>query len=182
MSETISRIKELRDQRQLTDVIFKVNGAEKPAHKIFLAAVSRFCEAQFLGEWGRLLERGATIELEDITFSTLSTMVDFAYTGEFVGPQLKDPKDSNEIADALDELLDLLDGTDMWLLKRLHDLTQDFLTSPPYSATFVRVDNVEAVLERCENANAARLVKHCQDFLAIPSNREFAVALRSAGE
>ena len=166
MSEAMSKIRQLRDQGQLIDVIFEAEGVEKHAHKIFLVAVSDYCMIKFSGEWGRLSERGEHVRVEGIRFSTLSTMVDFAYTGEFVEPQLKDPKDENEVADVLDELLDLLDGTDLWQLARLHDMVENFLLSTSIVPIYVRPDNVKEVTERAENGRALRLVKHCRDFIA----------------
>ena len=105
-------------------------------------------------------------------------MIDFAYTGEFHWPELQDPENNNaEIADRLDELLDLLDGTNMWMLDRLHGMTQDFLTSQSWSAVYVRVDNVNGIKERAQGARASRLVKHCEDFES--ANSEFVEALRN---
>lgn len=168
MAQSMAKIRRLRDQSQLTDVIFKAEGLEKPAHKIFLAAVSEYCEAQFLGAWGRQLEHNATIDIADMKFGTLSTMVDFAYSGEYRGPELQSPADSDEIAgeilDTLTDLLDLLDGTNRWLLGGLHAMVENFLLTKPNSWTYIRPDTVDFVEERAEGARAARLVGYCQDF------------------
>lgn len=176
LATAMGEMRQLRDQNQLVDVYFEAQGEKKPAHKIVLAAVSEYCQKQFAGPWGRILEHQATIHVEDLRFSTLSQMIDFAYTGDFEWPELKDSRDDVEIGDTLGMLLDLLDGTDRWLLQRLHDMTDNFLTSLPYSAIYVRVDTVEWVKERAEGARALRLVKHCEDFFR--DNEEFVVALR----
>lgn len=160
----MAEMRDLKDQQQLTDVVLEAEGIQHPAHKIVLAAVSKFCKAQFAGEWGRLLQHQATIRLEGLRATTLSQMIDFAYTGDFKWPQLQDPENNTEIADRLDEILDLLDGTNMWMLDRLHGMTQDFLTSQSWSAIYVRVDNVSGVKERAQGARASRLLKHCEDF------------------
>jgi hypothetical protein len=175
MSESMTKIIKLRDEGQLTDVTFKAEGIEKSAHKIFLVAVSEYCEAKFSGAWGRLSERGETVLVEDITSNTLSTMIDFAYTGEYIGPQLKDPNNNDEIADVLDELLDLLDGSNMWLLTRLHTKVEDFLLEAGNSKDYVRVDNVVDVRECADHARALRLRKHCEDF--IEANRSLVEAV-----
>lgn len=60
MSEAMSKIRQLRDEGQLIDIIFKAEGTEKHAHKIFLVAVSDYCKAKFSGEWGRLSEQEKT--------------------------------------------------------------------------------------------------------------------------
>ena len=168
MTHSMVKIRRFRDQSQLTDVIFMAEGCKKPAHKIFLAAVSEYCEAQFLGVWGRQLEHNATINIEDMTFSTLSSMVDFAYSGEFQRPELKNPMDSDEIGDeilrVLTDLFDLLDGTNRWLLGSLHTMVEEFLLASPHSWTYIRPDTVEFVKERADRANASRLVTYCEAF------------------
>lgn len=179
LAAAMAEMRDLRDQNQLTDVILEAEGIQHPAHKIVLAAVSKYCKAQFAGEWGRLLQHQATIHLEELRATTLSQMIDFAYTGDFQWPQLQDPEDNTEIADRLDELLDLLDGTNMWMLDRLHGMTQDFLTSQSWSAIYIRVDNVNEIRERAQGARAGRLVKHCEDFEL--ANSEFVEAFRNEG-
>ena len=168
MAQSMAKIRKFRDQSQLTDVIFKAEGREKPAHKIFLAAVSEYCEGQFLGVWGRQLEHNAAINIEDMTFNTLSCMVDFAYSGEYHGPELKNPIDSDEIAgeilEVLTDLFDLLDGTNRWLLGSLHVMVENFLLTSPHSWTYIRPDTVDFVKERAEGANASRLVSYCEAF------------------
>ena len=165
----MSIIRKLREQSLLTDVIFRVQDRDKSVHKIFLVAVSKFCEKQFLGEWGRTLERDPIITVKGISFSALSAMIDFAYTGEFVAPVVNDPTDRDEIANALDEVLDLLDSTDMWLLTRLHDLAQDFLLTPGVSEKYISVDNVSGVKKRAEESGATRVVSHCEELIRLNS-------------
>lgn len=127
MAASVAKMRELRDQEILIDVIFEVDGQEKKAHRIVMAAVSAYCQAQFSGEWGRSLQQVTKIRLEDIKYKTLSQMVDFAYSGEINWPTLTDRTNNEEIAEKLDELLDLLQATDMWFLTRLHDITEYFI-------------------------------------------------------
>lgn len=176
LAESMSAMVKLRDCGLLVDITFEAGGQRKPAHRVVLAAVSEYCKAQFAGPWGNLLEHQATVHLVDVTLFTLSQMVDFAYTGDIDWPELKDSGDNEEISTNLGQLLDLLDGTDMWLLRRLHSMTEYFLTSQPYSGIYVRVDTVEEVKERAESARAHRLVKYCEGFWA--DNEEFVVAMR----
>lgn len=179
LAATMAEMRVLRDQDQLTDVVLVAEGTKYPAHKIVLAAVSGYCKAQFAGEWGRILKDKAEVHLKELRALTLSQMVDFAYTGEVQWPQLQDAEDNTEIAERLDELLDLLDGTDMWMLDRLHGMTQDFLTSQSWSAIYVRVDNVNGVKERAQSARANRLLKHCEEFES--ANSDFVEAFKNEG-
>ena len=168
MAQAMVKMRTFRERSQLTDVIFKAEGREQPAHKIFLAAVSEYCEAQFLGPWADHLEHNAVIDIEDMTSATLSSMVDFAYSGEFRAPELRHPPDSDEagaeILAALTGLLDLLDGTNRWLLRGLHVAVEDFLATRPHAWTYVRPDTVEFVRGRAEGARAPRLVAYCEAF------------------
>jgi len=176
LAEAMSTMVTLRDQGLFVDIIFEAGGQKKPAHRLVLAAVSDYCKGHFAGHWGRLLEHQAIVHLQDISFLTLTQMVDFAYTGNIKWPELKDACDNEEIGANLGQLLDLLHGTDMWLLQRLHDMTETFLISPHNSAIYVRVDTVDDVKLRAESARAHRLVKHCEDFL--DTNKELVVAIR----
>ena len=168
MAQAMVKMRAFRERSQLTDVIFKAEGREVPAHKIFLAAVSEYCEAQFLGPWADHLAHNAVIDIEDMTSATLSSMVDFAYGGEFRAPELRRPPDSDEagaeILAALTGLLDLLDGTNRWLLRGLHGAVEDFLATRPHAWTYVRPDTVDFVRGRAEGARAPRLVAYCEAF------------------
>lgn len=128
MDTAMAEIRNLRDQQEFIDIIFEAEGERKPAHKIFMAAVSQYCRAQFMGEWGRQLQQQQKIiRLHDIRYKTLSEMVDFAYTGTVDWPPLADQTDTDEVASRLDDLLDLLQATDMWFLDRLHQIAEDYI-------------------------------------------------------
>ena len=178
MITTMKEILDLRDQRQLIDVVFEAEGREKPAHRIFLAAVSGYCRAQFSGEWGLILSSQAKIQIPDMRFATLSQMVDFAYTSKIDWPKVEDPADTDEVAKALDELLDLLQATDMWLLAILHIMTENEIIDN--ATIYIRPDNVESVREIAKDANALGLVGHCDTF--VKDNASFVAAMRDAEE
>jgi len=109
MAKPLDKIRTFKDQGQLTDITFEAEGRQKHANRNFLAASSIYCHTQFLGEWSKHTPQ-KSIVIEGIAFKTLSTMVDFGYTEIFTGPRLKDPEDIEEVAEVLDELLDLLEG------------------------------------------------------------------------
>ena len=109
-------MRDLRDQDLLVDVVFEAEGKTQRAHRVVLAAVSEYCRAQFAGPWGENLQNKATVKLEHFNFLTLSQMVDFAYTEQIAWPELGDSSDNAAIEANLGVLLDLLDGTNMWLL------------------------------------------------------------------
>lgn len=129
MASAMAKIRHLRDQHEFVDVIFEAEGQCKPAHRIFMVAVSDYCKAQFAGGWGRLLKpQKIKIQLEDMTFKALSQMVDYAYTGEVLLP-MKEPEDNEELATQLDECLELLEGANRWLIDRVHILAEEHILS-----------------------------------------------------
>lgn len=163
----VENFKRLRSQSKMFDVVFSARDGsgseiwrEVSAHKYALAGVSKYCETQFSGPWNALLANGQKIVIEDIAHKTLNCMVEFAYTGSRDWVPLTPTSDPQAIADRIDELLDLLQGSDMWIIPRLHAITEEhFLT---YFHTYVRADNVEAVLEQVKAVRANYLVEACK--------------------
>ena len=92
-----------------------------------MAAVSQYCRAQFSGAWGDLLTDRARIPVEDMSYSTLTLIVDSAYTTKPTWLSLQDPADNDEIAERLDEVLALLQATDRWLMDELHEIAEDYI-------------------------------------------------------
>ena len=153
----------LRAQGELLDVNFVAEGKSTPAHKLAMAGVSAYCKAQFSGEWGQLLAQSGntTINL-DIKHQSLARMVDFAYDGTVKWTPLPGEASNDQVADRLDEVLDLLQCADMWLVPHLHKITETYLLR--HFATLVRIDNVEAVREEAVKGRAFMVVRECEVF------------------
>ena len=164
----------LRDQGIGIDVIFEAEGQQKPAHKLTMMTASQYHIAQFDGEWGKILGRQAKTLIPDMKFSTLSQMVDFAYDGVASWSALSDKNDNNEVADRLDELLDLLQGTDKWGMEPLHRLAEDYMLEN--AAVYIRIDNVEDVRSVAQEVRALDVVSHCNEFIA--DNAKFVALCR----
>ena len=181
MYKCMSEIIKFRENSQLTDVVFEAEGQKKPAHKVFLAAASDYCKAQFLGAWGLQLKHEATIVIEDISFKTLSTLIDYAYSGIFKVPEISTSSSTDEVADRLDDLLELLVASDGWFMLSLHEQVDAHITR--MGSLFVRPDNVGAVMKIAAEANARRLVKRCHKFRAKNLNavEAFEKDMASAG-
>jgi len=60
-----------------------------------------------------------------MTFTTRSQMIDFTYIDIVDWSQIHDFENNDEIAKQLNELLNLLQTTNMWLLKILHTMTEN---------------------------------------------------------
>jgi len=87
--------------------------------------VSDYCKAQFFNEWDHLLAHQAKIQVKEMIFTMLSQMINFAYIDIVNWSQIHDFENNNEITKKLDELLNLLQMTDMWLLEILHTMTEN---------------------------------------------------------
>ncbi|KAL8955637.1 MAG: hypothetical protein Q9193_006583 [Seirophora villosa] len=165
MDSILTAIRAMREEGQLTDVVFEVEGEQVPANRNFMAAASGLWRTRFLGVWGRdhgaqpVIDVGADPEMKS---KTVRYMVDFAYTGEVQWPWLRNKEDVQEVADVLDDLLDLLKGADEWDMATLHDLTERQLLHQ--SDDFVRPDNVEDVRDLATEANGQRFARHCEAF------------------
>lgn len=169
-SESLAtNLRRLRDQGKMLDVTFLAQGHSISAHRVCMASASEYCETHFSGDWGRLLEKQATITIKDIKGSTLQRMVDYAYGVTTGWPALGLEPSNESIADRVDELLDLLQATDMWFMKGLHNTTEQYAVDN--FNTLVRPDNVEAVMVEASNAKASHLERACADF--IEDNLEF---------
>ena len=105
----------------------------------------------------------------------LSQMIDFVYINIVDWSQIHDFENNNEIAKKLNELLNLLQTTDMWLLEILHTMIESKIIDN--ATTDVRSDNVELIWNIAKNANTWSLTSHCNAFIANSSN--FVKAARS---
>ena len=156
-------INNLRQRGELIDVVFEVDGVTMSAHKNVLVVASDFCKALFTGEWGKTSE--LRVPFEYGSKRTLSAMLDFAYGIDFVGPELENPGDVKEIADRLDEMLELLRAADSWQMLRLRDQVEDFLTDTANATIYRCADNVDSIRDIAAQANAARLVTDCNNYI-----------------
>ena len=162
-----SRMNEFRCQNQFIDVHFEAEGVRMPAHRIVLAATSDFCKSHFAGHWGSLADDKLIVKFEYglSKLSTLSKMLDFAYGVAYTGPQLMNTEDVDEIADKLDEILDVLICADGWQIIELRDQVEDFLTETAHASIYRRADNVEHIKQIADKANAKRLARHCEEYM-----------------
>jgi len=130
--------------------------------------VSDYCKAQFSDEWDHLLAHQVKIQVKEMTFTMLSQMIDFVYINIVDWSQIHDFENNNEIAKKLNELLNLLQTTDMWLLEILHTMIESKIIDN--ATTDVRSDNVELIQNIAKNVNAWSLTSHCNAFIANSSS------------
>ena len=160
---TMSEINQLWGKRQLTDVTFKAEGKIVQAHKLVLAAVSKYCERQFTGPWSKFGANEDLIEIEGIKYSTLFQMIEFAYHDDLNWKAMEaNPRDEDDIADKLDVLLDLLAGADRWDMSRLHSNVETYILD--HARILVRIDNVSHVEEIARDTRAKDLAGFCAKY------------------
>ncbi|KAI9761621.1 MAG: hypothetical protein M1840_001737 [Geoglossum simile] len=159
----MSEVTRLRKEQKLTDVTFSAEGKGVPAHKLVLAAASKYCEVQFTGAWSKSANNKAII-LDDMSYSTLLSMIDFAYSDQidWSGTQVEEGDSLEQIADKLDSLLDLLTGADRWGMPALLSATEYRVLLS--ARVFIRPDNVRDVEEIAAAANAKEVEAYCAKF------------------
>ncbi|KAI9768402.1 MAG: hypothetical protein M1839_004119 [Geoglossum umbratile] len=167
---TMTEVSRLWKDQRLTDVVFSAEGEQISAHKLILAAASKYCEVQFTGPWSRSNSAETPIEIEGMAHSTLTRMITFAYTDELdwkvLGVAGGDTSASS-IADKLDILLDLLAGADRWDMSRLHSVVETYILD--HARTFVRIDNVTHIEEIAREIQAKDLASFCSEYRKVNS-------------
>ncbi|KAH0563531.1 hypothetical protein GP486_001901 [Trichoglossum hirsutum] len=153
---------------KLTDITFETKGQQRvSAHKLVLAAASEKYEALFTGGWASSPDvTNGRIVLDRINHATLIRMLDFAYHDrlDFQSLQAHSGDEPSEIADKLDDLVDLLAGANEWLMTRLHsEVEYQIMTS---ARLYVRPDNVRGVLRVAEETNSKELEGYCKEYIA----------------
>lgn len=161
ISTSLSR---LRRKGILLDVTLEAEGGNIRAHKVVLAAASAFFARRFNGNW----PNNDVIDLKQFSHSTLSIVVDFAYTdaNAFVWKSMQvseDDKDKEDIiANKLDDLLDLLEAANYFDMSGLLAQVEDQILILP--KLFIKEPNVLGVLERASDVRAQRVEAYCKRF------------------
>jgi hypothetical protein len=99
-----------------------------------------------------------------MTFMMLLQMIDFAYINIVDWSQIHNFENNNEIMKKLNELLNLLQMTDMWLLEILHTMIENKIINN--ATIYVKSDNIELIQNIAKNVNAWSLTSHCNAFIA----------------
>ena len=73
-------VKELRDEEKLCDVVLVVQEEKISAHKLVLAANSRYFRSMFAGTM--LESRSSSVELRDVEPEAVKLLVEFSYTAQ----------------------------------------------------------------------------------------------------
>jgi len=155
-------LERLRREENLLDVTLQAIDGDIRAHKVVLAAASGYFAGNFKDYWSN----NNTINLKPFLHSTLSVVVDFAYTDAFVwkNMQVQENDTENEIADKLDELLDLLEAANYFDMPDLLAQVEKQILIP--AKIFIKEHNVLGVLKRASDARARQVEMYCTKFYA----------------
>jgi sacsin len=150
----------MRHEGRMLDITLSAEGKDVQVHKNILTAASDYFAVHTSGRWAEQ-ER---IELKEISFHTLSRVVDFIYADVFDWtPMRATDEDILDVkADKLDNLLDLLTAADRFLLLSLRAQVEDEILSA--GRILIRIDNVLDIRIRADGANARHLEKLCTEF------------------
>ena len=102
---------DLKSSKGLCDVVLKAGGTEIPSNRSVLAAMSPYFTAMFTHDW--MESRQDVIEIKDMPGHVLSSIVDFAYTGD--------------IELTVDNVQDILSASSYLLMDEVRDLCCSFL-------------------------------------------------------
>jgi sacsin len=155
-------LEQLRREEKLLDVTLQAEEGDIRAHKVVLAAASGHFARHFKDYWSN----NNTINLKPFSHSTLSVVVDFAYTDAFVwkNMQVQENHTEDEIADKLDELLDLLEAANYFDMPDLLAQVENQILIP--AKKFIKEPNVLGILKRAADARARRVETYCTRFYA----------------
>ncbi|KIO18252.1 hypothetical protein M407DRAFT_32083 [Tulasnella calospora MUT 4182] len=154
---------ELRKSGQLLDICFKVEGQEIPAHRGMLAAVVPHFKAAFTGSFRESIISTDDAELpvyrlpEDEAASAFAvhSVVDYVYTGDFIRPKFSN---IDEATAALNDLLDLMDLSNVWDLPELSNQAVNAI----FELRLIRFDNCDDVLARAQACQMKVLIDVCR--------------------
>jgi sacsin len=160
-SQSLSRsLSHLRREGKLLDVTLVASGGSVGAHRIVLAAASVYFAKRFSGDWSSK----DSIPLNDFSHSTMSTVVEFAYSDTFHWTEMQpvDGESVDSTADKLDELLDLLTAADFFAMPELIAQVEKAILTKAH--TFIREHNVLGVRNRASDANAHLVKGYCNKY------------------
>ncbi|KAG8994516.1 hypothetical protein FRB90_000406 [Tulasnella sp. 427] len=154
----------LRQNGRLFDICFRVEGQEIPAHRGMLAAVVPHFMTAFAGDF----QEGDVVAVDGAlpdyplpaaagtTAFAIKSVLDFVYTGIFTRPTCTT---SEEAATALEDLLNLLELSNIW---DIPELKVQAVTSI-VELRLIRVETCDSVLERAEACQAEDLAQVCRE-------------------
>ncbi|KIO16254.1 hypothetical protein M407DRAFT_191038 [Tulasnella calospora MUT 4182] len=154
---------ELRRTGQLLDICFQVQGQEIQAHRGMLAAMVPHFKTAFEGSFRESIVMTEDTELpvyplpEDEAASAFAVqcVVDYVYTGKLTRPTFSD---NDEATAALDDLLDLMELSNLWDMPELTNQAVRAIIE----LGLIQFDNCDDVLARAEASQIELLIEICR--------------------
>lgn len=153
---TLQNLCTLWREGKLCDVELEVGGNIFKAHRIVLASGSTYWENLFILGWRDAEE--CRISITQITAHTVSTMLQFLYTGGF--PAI--PNDTNTTQN-LEHMMDCLVAADKWDMVTLKIYIEEMILQQD----FIRPENVRQVLGIAREVQAKALSQCCEAYIKV---------------
>lgn len=146
-----------REEGKLFDVTFQVEDQKVEAHRVVMAAASKFWELAFTGKF-KEANRDVIIPLEELKPRTVAAVLNYIYTGDVSGvSSLADP------SDILQDLMYQLEVSDLWRLSDLKAKLEYQICRPDFN--FIRPETVRSIYDLAVESHADSLAKVCKEYI-----------------
>lgn len=115
-SDAFTSMQELRNEDKLCDITLLVQGVEIQAHKVVLAATSRYFRSMFAGDM--IESRSSSVELKDVEPDAIELLVEYSYSSQLEITSLN--VQSVMAAASIFDFPSILDATAKFLATHLH--------------------------------------------------------------
>jgi len=161
-------LQQLRSESKMLDITYSSEGKSVKAHRLILAAASAKCAAQFSGAWKveDVIEYDKVVDSDNfLSYHALSTMIEYAYGNEIEWEEMEvsEHDSADEKGVKLDKLLDLLKGSDCWLMPELKSHVQDKILLA--GNAFMTTTNIVEIWERISGLGASGVEEMCAKFV-----------------
>lgn len=152
-STILSQFQAFRNEERFFDLEVSVERKTLRVHKAVLCAASKYFQVMFTNGMKEAVE--SRIELGEITENTAIRIFDYIYTGEMtpITP-------SDDPAEELEQLLDLLEASTRFLLPNLKSKVEYALCDRRY----IRPETVTLILETATELDAEALAQTCDEY------------------
>lgn len=175
-------LRSLRDQGKLLDVHYHSENQVVKAHRLVLAAISEVCVRQFSTTWSQNVtkdDEGAmqffyekfdsdgNLDEAFLSHHTLETMINYAYDSQvnWEGMLVDSADDSDSKQAKLDKLLDLLHGSDFWIIPALKSEVEAKILDA--GKELITIANVRDALNKAQRFNAHAVEEYCKIFIEV---------------
>lgn len=155
----LAAVQRFRKEGKLLDIPLqlKVENEMLGAHRVVLAAASRFWEKAFTGGFDESTKR--IIPLPELKARTVAAVLDYIYTGDVSGVN-----PSADPSDTLQDLIYQLEVSDLWNLDDLKVKLEYQICRKDLD--LIRPESVQAILGQAKSTRATSLSRVCERYIS----------------